>query len=55
MCNINKDTFELHRIPIGKNVYYPLNFTVYPQTKTVFIQSYNDVGVYVLPEKDGAM
>ncbi|MBN1847122.1 MAG: RDD family protein [Deltaproteobacteria bacterium] len=52
---IHKDTFDMRRIPIGKNVYSPVNLTVFPRTNTVFIQTYKDVGLYALPEQSEAL
>ena len=50
---INKKTLGLRQIPIGKNIHASSNFIVYPQSGSVFIQTYKDVGLYTIPEKSG--
>jgi uncharacterized RDD family membrane protein YckC len=42
---INKQTFELRTIPVGKNL-FSLQFKVFPQDNLVFIPTYQHVGAY---------
>jgi hypothetical protein len=46
---INKQTFELKEIPVGKNI-GSLQFKVFSQENLVFIPSFQTIGGYTIPE-----
>lgn len=47
---VNKNTLELKRIPVGKNIFLPKNnFKIFPQQQLVFIPKYMNIGGYALP------